>query len=45
MATINLLTPKILKWEGRTFTDDPTDRGGAVNRKLTFTNGILTSET
>ena len=36
MATINLLTPKILKWEGRTFTDDPTDRGGATKDGVTL---------
>jgi len=35
MADINLLTPKIFKWEGG-FADDPLDHGGATNMGVTI---------
>jgi len=37
MANIDLLIPKILKWEGG-FTNDPTDKGGATNLGITLEN-------
>jgi len=35
MADINLLAPKIFKWEGG-FADDPLDQGGATNMGVTI---------
>jgi len=35
MADINLLAPKIFKWEGG-FVDDPRDHGGATNMGVTI---------
>ncbi|MEI7989037.1 MAG: glycosyl hydrolase 108 family protein [Chloroflexota bacterium] len=35
MADINLLAPKIFKWEGG-FADDPLDHGGATNMGVTI---------
>ena len=35
MADVNLLVPKILKWEGG-FVDDPADHGGATNMGVTI---------
>ena len=35
MADINLLAPKIFKWEGG-FADDPLDHGGATNIGVTI---------
>lgn len=35
MASIDKLIPFILKWEGG-FVNDPTDRGGATNKGVTF---------
>jgi lysozyme family protein len=40
MANIDLLMPKILKWEGG-FTNDPTDKGGATNLGITLENWKL----
>ena len=34
MAKVNLLAPKILKWEGG-YSDDPDDKGGATNMGVT----------
>ncbi|MEI6898657.1 MAG: glycosyl hydrolase 108 family protein, partial [Bacteroidota bacterium] len=34
MAKVELLAPKILKWEGG-FIDDPQDHGGATNKGVT----------
>ena len=36
MSNINLLTSKILKWEGRSFTNDPRDRGGETKDGITL---------
>ncbi len=35
MAKVDLLLPKILKWEGG-FVDDPADSGGATNKGVTL---------
>ena len=35
MADVNLLVPKILKWEGG-FVDDPSDHGGSTNMGVTI---------
>lgn len=35
MAKVELLLPKILKWEGG-FVDDPADSGGATNKGVTL---------
>ena len=40
MANIELLIPKILKWEGG-FGDDPIDHGGATNMGITLENWKL----
>jgi lysozyme family protein len=36
MANVDLLAPKIFKWEGG-FVDDPLDHGGATNMGVTLT--------
>lgn len=40
MANIDLLVPKILKWEGG-FSNDPVDKGGATNLGITLENWKL----
>lgn len=35
MANVNLLSPKILQWEGG-FVNDPLDQGGATNKGVTI---------
>jgi len=36
MANIELLAPIVLQWEGKTYTDSPSDRGGPTKMGITL---------